>query len=228
VSETNAGANVRAGAGVRGYGVGLDGIGTVGAAHNGSFAIGIYGLSRTGYAGRFVGNVEIIGTLTKSGVSAFKMDHPLDPANKYLQHAAVESPDMMNVYAGKITTDTDGRALVELPTYFQELNDNFCYQLTVIGGFAQAVVSEEIRDNRFSIATDRPEVTVSWQVTGVRKDPWAVQNRLVVEQDKLDQERGKFLHPELYGEPFSQSIDYEPLVETPDQEIYPPGAPDSL
>jgi hypothetical protein len=214
------------GAGVRGHGFGNNGIGVVGAAHNGSFPLGVLGYSRTGQAGRFLGDVEIIGKLFKS-VAAFRIDHPLDPVNKYLQHAAVESPEMMNIYAGNVKTGTNGTAVVELPTYCQELNGDFCYQLTVVGGFAQAVISEEIRDNRFSIATDRPEVTVSWQVTGVRRDAWAEQNRLVVEQDKPEHERGKFLHPELYGEPVSQSVDYEFIVQNTGQEVSPPDAPNS-
>jgi hypothetical protein len=218
--------DVKVRAGVRGYALGVDGTGVAGVAHNGPNAFGVAGYSSTGLAGYFSGNVRINGTLFKS-VSAFRIDHPLDPVNKYLQHAAVESPEMMNIYAGNVTTDTNGTAVVELPTYCQELNGNFCYQLTVIGGFAQAVISEEIRDNRFSIATDRPEVAVSWQVTGVRRDPWAEQNRLVVEQDKPEHERGKFLYPELYGEPLSQSVDYEFIMQNTEQAFSPPEAPNS-
>jgi hypothetical protein len=218
--------NTSGGAGVRGHAFGNNGIGVVGAAHNGRVPLGVLGYSRTGQAGRFLGDVQITGTLFKT-VAAFRIDHPLDPVNKYLQHAAVESPEMMNIYAGNVKTGTNGTAVVELPTYCQELNGDFCYQLTVIGGFAQAVISEEIRDNRFSIATDRPEVSVSWQVTGVRRDPLAEQNRLVVEQDKPEHERGKFLHPELYGEPVSQSVDYEIIIQNTEQEISPPDAPNS-
>jgi hypothetical protein len=36
------------------------------------------------------------------------MDHPLHPTNKYLHDSFVESPDMMNIYNGTITTDTRG------------------------------------------------------------------------------------------------------------------------
>ena len=50
------------------------------------------------------GNVDVIGTLSKGGGS-FKIDHPLDPANKYLYHSFVESPDMKNMYDGNVTTD---------------------------------------------------------------------------------------------------------------------------
>jgi hypothetical protein len=44
------------------------------------------------------------GNLSKAAGS-FKIDHPLEPANKYLYHSFVESPDMMNVYNGNVTTD---------------------------------------------------------------------------------------------------------------------------
>src|SRR5580692_10560366 len=89
--------------------------------------------------GSFSGNLTVTGKLTK-GSGSFKMDHPLDPANKYLSHSFVESPDMMNVYNGNITTDRHGFATVNLPDYFEALNGDFRYQLTVIGQFAQAIV----------------------------------------------------------------------------------------
>jgi hypothetical protein len=36
----------------------------------------------------------------------------------------------------------------------------------VIGQFAQAIVKQEIENNRFTIKTNRPLVKVLWQVTG--------------------------------------------------------------
>lgn len=112
------------------------------------------------------------------------IDHPLDPENRYLAHSCVESPDMMNIYNGNITTDAEGYAEVTLPDYFETLNRDFRYQLTAIGKFAQAMIAREIEDNRFVIRTDVPEVKVSWQVTGVRKNPWAEANRIQVETPK--------------------------------------------
>src|SRR6478736_942981 len=35
----------------------------------------------------------------------FRIDHPLDPLHKYLQHSFVESPDMKNVYDGITVLD---------------------------------------------------------------------------------------------------------------------------
>jgi hypothetical protein len=161
---------------------------------------GVYGYSSSpsGYAGHFSGRVHVNGTLSKSAGS-FKIDHPLDPANKYLSHSFVESPDMLNIYNGNVTTDAKGEAMVLLPSYFEALNKDFRYQLTVIGQFAQAIVSEEIRGNRFTIRTDKPNVKVSWQVTGIRHDPYAQQHRIPVEEDKPVQEKGKYLDPSLYG-----------------------------
>ena len=37
------------------------------------------------------------------------------------------------------------------------------------------------------------------EVTGVRKDAWAEANRIRVEETKSRAERGRYLHPELFG-----------------------------
>jgi hypothetical protein len=155
--------------------------------------------------GFFAGNLNVTGKLTK-GSGSFKIDHPLDPANKYLSHSFVESPDMMNVYNGNITTDRHGVATVTLPDYFEALNADFRYQLTVIGQFAQAIVKREIENNRFTIKTNRPSVKVSWQVTGIRHDAYADAYRIPTEEDKATAEQGYYLHPEVFGQPASKSI----------------------
>ncbi len=177
---------------------------------------GVYGLNNDGggYAGYFQGDVHITGTLT-GGKVASKIDHPLDPANKYLYHSFVESPDMMNVYNGNVVTDANGHAEVVLPEWFEILNKDFRYQLTVIGQFAQAIVASEIKDNRFTIRTDKPQVKVSWQVTGIRKDPFAERYRISVEEEKPEKHRGKYLHPELYGQPKESAVHYIPPREEP-------------
>lgn len=195
-------------AGIHGISHGPHSNGVIGRADNGSSAYGVWGQSTSGYAGVFSGKVDIRGNLFKSS-GGFKIDHPLDPENSYLSHSFVESPDMLNVYCGTIETDNSGEALVTLPSYFEELNQNFTYQLTVIGAFARAIVVDEIRDNQFSVKTDEPNVKVSWQVTGVRKDPFAAGNRIIVEEEKPEEQRGKYLHPEAYGRARSLSIDFE-------------------
>ena len=171
---------------------------------------GVWGQSDSpaGYGGYFVGNVGVTGTLSKGGGS-FKIDHPLDPENKYLYHSFVESPDMMNIYNGNVTTDAEGFATVDLPDWFQALNRDFRYQLTVIGRFAQAIVAREVEDNRFTIQTSVPNVKVSWQVTGIRRDAFADKHRIPVEEDKSPDERGTYLHPEEHGRPRDQGLDHK-------------------
>jgi hypothetical protein len=154
-------------------------------------------------AGAFFGDVFIEGNIQASGsvtgsVKNFKIDHPLDPANKYLVHSVVESSDMMNMYNGNITTDANGEAIVSLPSYFQAANKDYRYQLTVIGTFAQAIVAKEVENNQFVVKTNQPNVKVSWQVTGIRNDAYAQAHPMVVEEDKGVQ-RGKYLAPELFG-----------------------------
>lgn len=169
--------------------------------------IGMGGAQGLAPAGYFSGDVNITGKLTKGGGS-FKIDHPLDPANKYLSHSFVESPDMMDIYNGNVVTDRAGNATVTLPDWFEALNRDFRYQLTVIGQFAQAIVAGEIQHNQFFIKTDKGLVKVSWQVTGIRQDAWANAHRIPVEEDKPEKERDYYLHPELYGQPAEKSIEW--------------------
>jgi|GEM_PF-635851 len=185
--------------GVHGRADGDGGVGVYGEAHNGASAAGVWGYSTSGWAGDFSGNVNISGSLSKAGGS-FKIDHPLDPANKYLSHSFVESPDMKNVYDGVTTLDDMGEAVVELPEWFEALNENFRYQLTPIGGPAPNLyIARKIAQNRFKIAGGTPGLEVSWQVTGTRHDAWANAHRIPVESEKSATEKGHYLHPDLYG-----------------------------
>lgn len=193
------------------YGETQQGIGVYGyALATSGVNYGVYGQtnSTSGYAGYFQGKVHVNGTLSKSAGS-FKIDHPLDPANKYLSHSFVESPDMKNVYDGVVILDAHGEAWVELPDWFEALNKEFRYQLTPIGAPAPNLyIAQEIRHNRFKIAGGVPGQKVSWQVTGIRQDPYADRYRIPVEEDKPDQERGRYLNPELYGQPEEMRIGY--------------------
>jgi hypothetical protein len=211
------------GNGVEGDSGGADGFGVYGT-NSAEDSIAIYGIDTTEssaglvgiapyaviangsvLAGEFIGNVEVEGALSKDSGS-FKIDHPLDPANKYLYHSFVESPDMMNIYNGNVTTDAAGEAVVALPEWFETLNRDFRYQLTVLGQFAQAIISGKVANHQFSIKTDKPNVEVSWQVTGIRQDAWANAHRIPVEEMKPEKERGFYRHPELYNAAPEKSV----------------------
>jgi hypothetical protein len=154
-------------------------------------------------------SLDVTSSLTKPAGS-FKIDHPLDPANKYLYHSFVESPDMKNIYDGVAVLDANGEAVVTLPDWFQALNRDFRYQLTSIGGFAPVYIAEEIQNNQFKIAGGKSGIKVSWQVTGIRQDAFANAHRIQVEVEKSVQDRGHYLHPELFGAPQTARIGYEP------------------
>ncbi|MCG3128049.1 MAG: hypothetical protein CHACPFDD_02923 [Phycisphaerae bacterium] len=165
------------------------------------------------------GDLEVTGNMSKGGGS-FKIDHPLDPENKYLYHSFVESPEMMNIYNGNIVTDERGYATITLPDWFEALNRDFRYQLTVLDdadgdAFVQAKITARITGNRFTIRTSAPRTEVSWQVTGVRHDAFANQNRIPLEVDKPVAERGRYLHPAAFGVPADRMIKAAPLPKPP-------------
>jgi hypothetical protein len=200
------------------HGSSRDGFGVVGSSGN---SAGLYGESINDYAAVLDGKVKITGNLEKAG-GTFKIDHPLDPANKYLHHSFVESPDMKNVYDGVVVLDRKGKAEIELPNWFGALNKDFRYQLTAIGAPGPNLyIAEEISEantkysskssnknnnSSFRIAGGTSGMKVSWQVTGIRKDSWANAHRIEVEEEKPDKERGYYLHPDLYRQPEDKGI----------------------
>lgn len=198
------------------------GNGILGYAGTGSAVAGIQ-TDPNGLAGFFNGNVQITGNLTK-GSSNFQIDHPLDPANKYLTHAAVESSEMKNFYDGVVKLNRKGEAEVKLPRWFAETNRDLRYQLTAIGAAAPGLhIASTFRDGKFRIAGGRGGMRVCWQVTGVRNDKWARKNPLVVEGAKLPRHRGKYLHPHLYGKKTEQGIGYMPVPKLRQAKIAGPG-----
>jgi len=160
------------------------------------------------YSAYLSGDVYIRGTVSKTAGS-FKIDHPDDPENMYLQHSFVESPDMMNVYNGNVILDQNGEATVQLPDYFESLNQDFRYQLTCIGGFAKVYIAEEIKNNQFKIAGGNQGMKVSWMVTGIRHDAYARNHRIEVEVPKEEKDQGKYLFPKEHNQPESLGIQNE-------------------
>jgi len=197
-----------AGTGVYGsgnYGVAGDGTDEPGIAGYSENSFGVYAVSGNANALQVEGDADVTGSISKGGGS-FRIDHPLDPAGKYLYHSFVESPDMMNVYNGIVALDTDGRATIALPAWFESLNRDCRYQLTAIGAPSPDLhISGEMFNGRFSVAGGSPGQKVSWQVTGIRQDAWANANRIPVELDKPAKDKGRYVHPELVegGEPIT-------------------------
>jgi hypothetical protein len=196
----------RRGDGVSGHSVSSVGVYGYSESYMGVYANGgTYGVYSDGPA-HVTDDLSVVGTLSKGGGS-FKIDHPLDPANKFLYHSFVESPDMKNVYDGVATLDAQGEATVTLPDWFEALNGDFRYQLTAIGSFSPLYVKSKLSDAKFSIAGGKAGQEVSWQLTGIRKDAWADAHRIPVEEDKPTAERGLYLHPTEHGQPGDKGIE---------------------
>jgi hypothetical protein len=191
------------------------------------------------YAGYFIGKVSInsslyvggtaqvggilyaTGGLQTTGTKNFVIDHPLDPENKILRHAAIESNEVLNQYSGNITTDASGLATITLPSYFETLNKDFRYQLTAIGSFSQVIIKKKISKNQFIIQSKQPRVEVSWQITGVRNDRNMQYKPFVAESEKEEGEKGTYLSPEAYGiaKKTDVKIDEMPLLKNQEKLI---------
>jgi len=211
---TNIGVRGHSAAGFGVSGETNSGIGAVGATYTG---FGVYGVNfdPSGYAlwsngrAQVVGDLSVSGNFSATGTKAFKIDNPLQPARQYLLHAAVESDQALNSYSGNVTTDADGFATVKLPAYVAAINKDFRYQLTIVGrsGWgAEAIVWEKLKNDSFTIRTSKPGVEVSWQLSGVRNDPYMRAHPFQPVQQKLGKERGTYLNPRLYGKPTSRSL----------------------
>jgi hypothetical protein len=167
------------------------------------------------------------GDFAASGSKAFRIDHPDDPANRYLFHYAAESPEVINFYRGTVVLDSSGEALVELPHYFAKINKTPSYQLTAVGvAMPNLHVAEEICDAAllagesaqpaepgprctFRIAGGTAGGKVSWRVEAVRNDRRMRATGAPVEREKVGAERGTYQHPELYGQPPEFGINHE-------------------
>jgi hypothetical protein len=193
--------------GVQGTSVDLFGVGVYGTASNsGGLNYGVIGATQSNQAGAY--GLYSFGNTAATGTKSFRIDHPFDPANKYLLHYSAESPEPMNFYSGTVRSDTKGEAWVVLPDYFAEINKDFRYLLTVVDDsdspdFVQAKVAKKISNNRFKIRTSAPNVEVCWRVDAVRNDRWVRAHGAPAEMEKQGKERGTYQNPELYGMPES-------------------------
>jgi hypothetical protein len=201
-----------AGNGASGYGVwgestsnNLYGYGVYGTSPTNGGGAGVYG---SGWAGLYgvggtygmycVGAAYVSGNLNKAG-GGFKVDHPIDPANKFLIHGFVESPKMSNIYRGKVTLDANGAAEVVLPSYYSAANENGDATLTPVGTAMPNLAVSEVANGKFIVSGGVAGEKVNWTVIADRADPWVKANHPGVEVDKKADEKGLFIHPELHG-----------------------------
>jgi hypothetical protein len=175
---------------------------------------GVYGETRSSSGYGVFSNGRFAATGTKS----FRIDHPLMPETHYLNHFCMEGPEPYNLYRGTVMLDERGEAWVQLPDYFGEINRDPSYHLTPIGApMSNLYVAVEIQNNRFKIAGGAPSKKVSWEVKAVRNDRWVQEYGFQTEPEKEDDTKGKYLNPELFGQPKEKGINYSPEPGKPEK-----------
>ncbi len=173
-----------------------------------STAYGVRGEEPSGGAGHAV---FAAGTIGSTGTKLFQIDHPLRPETHYLNHFCAEGPEPYNLYRGTVMLDARGEAWVQLPDYFEAINRDPTISLTPVGTpMPNLHVAVEIQNNRFKIAGGAPGKKVFWRVEAIRNDLWVQRYGYQTEQEKEDAIKGKYLHPELYGQPKERGIHYRP------------------
>jgi len=153
------------------------------------------------------------GRLGASGTKSFRIDHPLDPDNKYLLHYSIESPEVLNAYSGKVTLDGAGNATVDLPDYFAAVNKDPRYTLTPLGAPMPLLhIAQEIDESAltagaaaaqgqpvpacsFRIGGGAPGAKVSWRIEAIRNDRWVRDHGAPVELNKQPGEKPSGQHP---------------------------------
>ncbi|MBT8273233.1 MAG: hypothetical protein KJO77_05465 [Bacteroidia bacterium] len=210
-STANDGLGVFGQGGNNANGVGVQGQGTygvVGLSGTGNGDLGVFGEGKIGVLGEAssttgINNYGVFsnGDSGASGVKTFNIDHPLDPANKFLKHASIESNEILNLYRGTATFDGNGQAKVQLPNYYDAVNKNPSYQLTAIGAsMPDLFIEREVENGIFIIAGGKPGKKVSWQITAERNDPYLQQHpekrNMEIDKGSL---KGQYLMPDLYG-----------------------------
>lgn len=199
--------------GIGTYGGGVTGV--AGQSTNVSLSYGLYSFDDCGVYNA----LDVGGNLYAGGSKSFRIDHPLDPENKFLVHFCVESNEILNMYRGTAELDSNGETLVVLPDYFEAVNANFSYQLTPIGAaMPNLYVSNEINNNKFSIAGGVPGAKVSWTVFAERDDKLFRNNpdSRNPEPQKSGKYKGKYVHPQLYSQPNNSGILYK---QSPKEEL---------
>ncbi|NQX99504.1 MAG: hypothetical protein HRT73_16745, partial [Flavobacteriales bacterium] len=175
-------------------------------------AVGAYGIGYIGVWGDVnpanAYGVYANGDIGAAGVKSFSIDHPKDPENKYLRHFSIESNEVLNMYRGNIAFDLNGEATVTLPHYFEDININFSYHLTPVGGYASLYIKEKISNGKFVIAGGIIGLEVSWTVYAERNDPYLQKypERRTVEPEKESWNKGKYLRPDLYNQSNAKKI----------------------
>lgn len=190
---------------VQGTTTGNGGIGVFGIGSTGSTG-GYFRNNGTGYALVVDGIGYVGGYLTKSG-GGFRIDHPTDPENSFINHEFVESDTAKNTYSGNLTLDTNGEGTVVMDKdWFPVVSSDPSISLTPKSKSMPNLFWDQIDNSTFKISGGIANGQVSWTITCLRSDAWQKKNHPGVVISKKEDEKGFFMHPELFGKDNSLHI----------------------
>lgn len=163
------------GAGAHGISYDFNGNGVMGEAHNGEQAYGVWGLSRSGYAGYFEGRVRIVGDLNVTGdLNVMGNKSAVVPLSdgSYRRLYALESPESWfeDFGFGELV---DGRALIALDPEFMELVDHDQYHVFLTeydANNALFVTNRTSSGFEVQSSTSPSNARFSYRVTAKRSD----------------------------------------------------------
>ena len=192
-------------------GIGVAGVGVTGVAGqstNLSLSYGVYSFDDGG----IYQNLDVGQNFYAGGTKSFRIDNPNDPEHKFLVHFSIESNEVLNVYRGTATLDQNGEAVVTLPDYFMKINKNFSYNLTPVGSPAPNIyIKQKIQNGKFIIAGGNPGQEIDWVVYAERNDKYLQAHPELrdTQPEKTGKYKGKYVHPEVWGQPKEKSILYK-------------------
>jgi hypothetical protein len=121
-------------------------------------------------------DLKVAGTLT-AATKNFVIPHPADPKRK-LVHSAMEGPEVGVYYRGEAQLQ-DGKALIELPSYFELLTRKESRTVLVTPIFEEddepisQLAATAVRDGKFrvrGIDAKNPAQRFHWEVKAIRAD----------------------------------------------------------
>jgi hypothetical protein len=175
---------------------------------DGSGGVGVRGISADSVNGY---GVFATGRTGATGTKSMVIDHPADPANRTLLQYCAEGAEPLLIYRGIVTLDARGRGVAEVPSYFNLIAKDPSFALTAMGAAMPNLhVGSGMQGSRFVIAGGAPNQMVSWTVYARRWDPFTKKYPSPTEIDKADDQVGKYYMPELFNQPVSKRIGWEP------------------
>ena len=125
-----------------------------------------------------------------AGSKSWRIDHPLRPTTHWLDHVTVEGHEHYTFYRGNVVLDDTGHATVQMPDWFDALNDDLAISYGEWGAGKGMRPHTLHRIPNGWVIAGKPRAKVSWIATGLRADAWAKAHPVQAEPKKDDADQG--------------------------------------